>query len=129
MKLNTDLTNLKNTYGTSQTNGYSQEYVNNEVNKLLPNNLIRLESVKSTGSLTFGAFSSQYVEVTVPAIDGYTPWIGYEVAGYQNSSIRGYSNPVNLSTMRVGCWVNNFANVSQTVSGVEFKIMYIKNIQ
>lgn len=129
MKLNTDLTNLKNTYGTSQTNGYSQEYVNNEVSKLLPSNLIRLDNVTTTTSLTFSAFSSQYVGVTVPTIDGYTPWLAYEVLGSGQSGIRGYSNPVNLSTMQVGCWVTNFTNTSQTIPGVQFKIMYIKNIQ
>lgn len=123
-------TEITNSYSTSTGLGYSANYINNlitdTISKLLPNNLIRFETVKLTESTTLAAFASAYKGTTCPTITGYTPWFCYEVLGTGESSVRGYTHVVNNNNL--GCWITNFTNSSKTFSGVDFKVMYIKEV-
>lgn len=123
-------TEITNEYSTSTGLGYSANYTNNiiadTISKLLPNNLIRFETVTLTESTTLAPFSSVYKGTTCPTISGYTPWFCYEVLGTGESSVRGYTQVI--SDNNLGCWITNFTNSSRTFSGVDFKVMYIKEV-
>ena len=86
---------------------------------------IIFRTVKLEESIPLNAFASVYKGTTIPSITGYTPLICYEVLGSGDAGVKGYTNLPNNGN--VGCWIKNFGNTTTTISGVDFKVMYIKN--
>lgn len=113
---------ITNTYNTSENLGYSCNYVNNRTNIF---DLIRFENITAEGSYTLAAGGAVYKGTTCPTIEGYKPWFCYEVIGQGNAGIRGYTSIPNANN-EVGCWVANVTTSSITVTGTQFRVMYIK---
>lgn len=115
-------------YDTVSTNTSNISSLTTTTNNLVARtrDTIIFRTFSLTESITLSAFGAVYKGTRIDAINGYTPLLCYEVNGAGNASVKGYTN-IPTSNLDVGCWITNFSNQSTTISGVDFKVMYIKN--